>query len=81
MFNKESVLNKTLNETSTMWSIFTGFFGSFTVGEWCLIITAIITVFNFIKNWYIDMRKLKMLEEEHNAKLKIKDFDSENHDN
>lgn len=75
--NNSSVVDRTLNESSTMWSIFTGMFGYMTVGEWCLIITAIVTILNFAKNWYIDMRKLKMLEEEHNSKLKIKGSDNE----
>lgn len=62
-------IDRTLNESSTMWSLGSGMFGALTVSEWCLLITAVITIFNFIKNWYIDMRKLKMLEEEHHAKL------------
>lgn len=84
MLSKNSVIDRTLNDSSTMWSMFTGVFGSFTAGEWCLIITAIITVLNFAKNWYIDMRKLKMYEEEHNDKMKHtdkikhKDYDNEN---
>lgn len=70
MFEKNySTITRTLNESSTMWSWVTGIFGSMTVSEWCLIITAIITIFNFVKNWYIDMRKLKMLEELHKQKL------------
>lgn len=76
-----SITNRTLNESSTMWSAVTGIFGSMTVSEWCLVITAIITIFNFIKNWYIDMRKLKMLEELHKAKLiSAKELTNENKD-
>lgn len=70
MLVKNSVLDRTLNESSTMWSMFTGLFGSMTISEWCIIITAIITICNFAKNWYIDMRKLKMIEEEHLQKMK-----------
>ena len=55
-----------------MWSNVTGMLGALTAQEWCLYITLAVTIFNFVKNWYIDMRKLKMLEEEHNAKLKEK---------
>lgn len=79
MFEKNySTITRTLNESSTMWSWVTGIFGSMTVSEWCLIITAIITIFNFVKNWYIDMRKLKMLEELHKQKLiSEKELDNE----
>lgn len=66
----QSVVDRTFNESSTIWSITTGMIGTLSVSEWCLLITAVITIFNFCKNWYIDMRKLKMLEEEHLAKLK-----------
>lgn len=55
-----------------MWSGVSGMFGALTISEWCLLITAVVTVFNFVKNWYIDMRKLKMLEEEHQLKLEKK---------
>ena len=68
------IMDRTLNESSTIMSIFTGMFGTMSVSEWCLLITAVITIFNFIKNWYIDMRKLKMLEEEHAQKLKGKPY-------
>lgn len=63
------ILNRALNEVSTMWGSVSGILGALTVNEWCLLITALITAFNFIKSWYIDMRKLKMLEEEHQLKL------------
>lgn len=66
--NKD-IVDRTLNESSTMWGFGSGMFGALTFNEWCLLITVIVTVFNFIKNWYIDMQKLKMLEEEHKAKL------------
>lgn len=65
----KNIVDRTLNEPSTLWSLVTGTFGALEVSEWCLLITAIVTVFNFIKNWYIDMRKLKMLEEEHKRKI------------
>ena len=66
----KGIVDRTLNDSSTMWGGVSGMFGALTVSEWCLLITAIVTIFNFIKNWYIDMKKLKMLEEEHQAKLK-----------
>ncbi|HHV6356550.1 TPA: hypothetical protein ACUMPZ_001761 [Haemophilus influenzae] len=65
----KDIIDKTLNDSSTMWSGVAGVFGALTVSEWCLLITAAITIFNFIKSWYIDMRKLKMLETEHLLKL------------
>jgi hypothetical protein len=68
----KNILDKTLNDSSTMWSGVSGMFGALTISEWCLLITAVVTVFNFVKNWYIDMRKLKMLEEEHQLKLEKK---------
>lgn len=73
----KSLFDRTLNDSSTMWSFGSGMFGAFTVSEWCLLITAGVTIFNFIKNWYIDMRKLEMLEEEHKAKM-IKNEDCRN---
>lgn len=66
----KETIDRTLNDSSTMWSGVAGMFGALTINEWCLLITAVFTIFNFIKNWYIDMRKLKMLEEEHKLKLK-----------
>lgn len=69
----KDVIDKTLNDNSTMWSGVAGVFGALTFNEWCLLITAVITIFNFVKSWYIDMRKLKMLEEEHQLKLGHKD--------
>lgn len=69
-YNMKGVVDRTLNDSSTIWSIVSGSLGGLTVSEWCLLITAVVTVFNFIKHWYIDMRKLKMLEEEHQHKLK-----------
>lgn len=68
--NVKDIVDRTLNDSSTMWGVVSGTFGVLTISEWCLLITAVVTVFNFIKNWYIDMRKLKMLEEEHQHKLK-----------
>lgn len=65
----KNIVDRTLNESSTLWSLVTGTFGALEVSEWCLLITAIVTVFNFVKNWYIDVRKLKMLEEEHKRKI------------
>lgn len=64
-----NVLTKTLNETSTTTSWLSSIWGSFTVSEWCLLIGAVVTLCNFIKNYYIDMKKLKMLQEEHRIKL------------
>lgn len=69
----KDVVDRTLNDNSTMWSGVAGIFGALTFNEWCLLITAVITIFNFVKSWYIDMRKLKMLEEEHQLKLGHKD--------
>lgn len=69
LIDMKNIVDRTLNEPSTLWSLVTGTFGALEVSEWCLLITAIVTVFNFIKNWYIDMRKLKMLEEEHKRKI------------
>lgn len=77
MQSQNSIVDRALNEPSTMWSIFTGVLGQLTVSEWCIVITAIITALNFIKSWYIDMRKLKMLEEEHFAKLHKEDHENE----
>lgn len=74
----KDTIDRTLNDSSTMWGTASGIFGALTISEWCLLITAVVTVFNFIKNWYIDMRKLKMLEEEHNAKLKLEMTRNEN---
>lgn len=64
-----NIIDRTLNDSSTMWGGVSGMFGALTISEWCLLITAIIAIFNFIKNWYIDMRKLKMLEEEHHLRV------------
>lgn len=64
-----SILDRTFNESSTMWSLLSGSIGALTISEWCLLITAIVTIFNFLKQWYIDMQKLKMLKEEHQLKL------------
>lgn len=69
----KDVIDRTLNDSSTMWSGVSGIFGALTFDKWCLLITAVITIFNFIKSWYIDMRKLKMLEEEHQLKMEHKD--------
>ena len=55
----KDVIDRTLNDNSTMWSGVAGVFGALTFNEWCLLITAVITIFNFVKSWYIDMRKLK----------------------
>ena len=74
----KDTIDRTLNDSSTMWGAASGIFGALTISEWCLLITAMVTVFNFIKNWYIDMRKLKMLEEEHKAKLKLEMTRNEN---
>ena len=74
----KDTIDRTLNDSSTMWGTVSGIFGALTIREWCLLITAVVTVFNFIKNWYIDMRKLKMLEEEHKAKLKLEMAKNEN---
>lgn len=68
----KGILDRTLNDNSTMWGGVSGMFGALTVSEWCLLITALVTVFNFLKNWYIDMRKLNMLEREHLARLEGK---------
>lgn len=74
----KDTINRTLNDSSTMWSTASGIFGALTISEWCLLITAVVTVFNFVKNWYIDIRKLKMLEEEHKVKLKLEMMKNEN---
>lgn len=66
----KKLVDQTMNESSTMWGMGSGMFGALTVSEWCLLLTAVVTIFNFIKNWYIDMKKLKMLEEEHRLKIK-----------
>ena len=55
----KDVIDKTLNDSSTMWSGVAGTFGALTISEWCLLITVVITIFNFIK----------MLEEEHQLKV------------
>ena len=68
----KGILDRTLNDNSTMWGGVSGMFGALTVSEWCLLITALVTVFNFLKNWYIDTRKLNMLEREHLARLEGK---------
>ena len=60
---------RSLSEPSTLLSGVSGVLGVFTVGEWCLIITALITVLNFLKNWYIDYQKLKMEKEYHKARM------------
>ena len=64
-----NVFNKTMNETSTLSSWLSSVWGTFTVSEWCLLIGAVVTLCNFIKNYYIDMKKLRMSEEEHQIKL------------
>lgn len=66
---QSSILDRTFNESSTMWSLLSGSIGALTISEWCLLITAIVTIFNFLKQWYIDMQKLKMLKEEHKLRL------------
>lgn len=74
----KDTITRTLNDSSTMWGTASGIYGALTISEWCLLITAVVTVSNFIKNWYIDMRKLKMLEEEHKTKLKLEMTKNEN---
>ena len=64
------IFDQTIREGSTVWSGITGLIGSMSISEWCLLITAIITILNFIKNWYIDYQKLKMERELHVKQLK-----------
>ena len=70
--NFRGIFDRTITETSTLWSMVTGAFGSMTVGEWCLLITAAITVLNFIKNWYMDYKRLEMEQELHIKRMQGK---------
>lgn len=70
--NFRSIFDRTMSETSTLWSAFTGAIGSMTVGEWCLLITALVTVLNFVKNWYIDYKRLEMERELHAKRMQGK---------
>lgn len=68
----KEVFDRTLNDSSTVWSGISGMYGALTFSEWCLLITVIVTILNFLKNFYIDMKKLKMLQKEHQIKVKGK---------
>lgn len=63
------IADRTLSDNSTLWGGVSGLFGMFTVSEWCLLITAVVTILNFLKNWYIDYQKLKMEKEYHRARM------------
>ena len=65
----KDITGRTLSDTSTMLSSLPSIFGMFTISEWCLLITAVIAILNFIKNWYIDYQKLKMEKEYHNKRM------------
>lgn len=70
MSDFKDLLRRALDENSTQLSTIPSIIGYFNVSEWCMIITLLVTIANFIKGFVNDRKKLK-LEEEKTKLLKI----------
>ena len=70
MSDFKDLLRRALDENSTQLSTIPSIIGYFNVSEWCMIITLLVTIANFVKGFVNDRKKLK-LEEEKTKLLKI----------
>lgn len=59
----KSIITQTLNENTTHWGTASGVVGYFTISEWCVLITVIITIITFIKNLIVDVVKIKLMRD------------------
>lgn len=63
MSDFKDLLRRALEENSTQLSTIPSIIGYFNVSEWCMIITLLVTIANFIKGFINDRKKLQLDEE------------------